>query len=151
MFPNLFPLHWWWVLLVQEMNNVGEVHLVNDKNPLVPGDCSSSGRKRIYMAGGPRRGRGGWENDAVRLKRKIKEVSWCQGKIDAISNQSRAWIAIGIAHLNTWSSWTWLMQSMLTDPDPIQCLFPAISLLRSTRQVTSTYCLQWSKTLTPWP
>lgn len=73
--------------LLQEMDNIGEVHLVKDENPLVPGDCSS-GRKRIYMAWGPRRSRGGWENDAVHLKRKIKEVCWCQ--TDAISNHSRA-------------------------------------------------------------
>lgn len=66
--------------MLQEMNSVGEVHLVKDKNPLVPGDCSNSGRKRLYMAWGPRRGRGGWENDAVNLKRKIKEVCWCQSK-----------------------------------------------------------------------
>lgn len=90
--------------LLQEMKNVEEVHLVKDKNPLVPGDCSSSGRKRIYTAWGPTRGRGGWENDAVHLKRKIKEVCWCQGRIDAISNQSRAGIAIEITHLNTQSS-----------------------------------------------
>lgn len=32
--------------LLQEASNVGEVYLVEDKNPMEPGDCSSSGRTR---------------------------------------------------------------------------------------------------------
>ena len=38
---------------LQEVGNVGEVYLVKDKNPIVPGDCSSSGRKGHYIESGP--------------------------------------------------------------------------------------------------
>lgn len=39
--------------LLQEVSSVGEVYLVKVKNPIVPGNCSSSGRKAHCIESGP--------------------------------------------------------------------------------------------------